>query len=269
MTTTQSPPQQPRINPRIRERRIEVQREAGRRRLRILLVVSSVLCLAGLAYLTVMSPILDVDRITITGEQHVNPLQIRSAAGVHRGDHLVLLDASAVAHRIERIPWVRAAKVERDLPGTLEITVTEYTPVAYVRVTGAVLLVAASGHVIARATGAPAGTVEIRGVRNAPAPGDTLEPSDAANVVPSLPPALAQQVGAVDVSGGGLALEMRGGGEIRLGNSSDLAAKAASAQAVLVRLAGTPYAYIDVSTPDRVISCLSSVPSCLQREASQ
>ncbi len=174
-----------------------------------------------------------------------------------------------MARRIERIPWVSKASVARDLPGTLRITITEYTPVAYVRVTGAVMLVAANGHVIARAAGAPAGTVEIRGVRRAPAPGDTLAPADAANVVPNLPPAFAQQVEAVDVGGTGLTLAMRGGGEIRLGNSSDLGAKAASAQAVLVQLAGTPYAYIDVSTPDRVISCVASVPSCLERAAAQ
>jgi cell division protein FtsQ len=254
-TDTEARPEE-RIDPRIRERLIEVQREAGRRRLRILLVASSVLCAAGVAYLVVMSPILDVDKVTVTGEHHVKPAQIRAAAGVHRGAHLLLVDTRAVAHRIERIPWVRAAKVDRDLPGTLRITVTEYAPVAYVRVTGGVMLIAANGHVIARAIDAPAGAVEIRGVRHVPAAGATLAPSDAANVVPRLPRALAQQVDAVDVSGSGIALELHGGGEIRLGNSSDLAAKAASAQAVLDHLAATNshYSYIDVSTPDRVIS---------------
>jgi cell division protein FtsQ len=250
---TESPPQEE-IDPRIRERLIEVQREAGRRRLRILLIVSCVLSAAGIAYLVVMSPILNVDKVAITGEHHVNPMQVRSAAGVHRGDHLLLLDTGAIARRVERIPWIRAAKVERDLPGTLRITVTEYTPVAYVRVAGALMLIAGNGRVIARASGAPARAVEIRGIRRAPAAGDTVSPPDAAGIVQHLPAALAQQVVAVDVSGGGLALEMRAGGEIRLGNSSDLAAKAASAQAVLDHLAGTPYSYIDVSTPDRVIS---------------
>lgn len=268
MTTTESPPQG-RIDPRIRERRIEVQREAGRRRLRVLLIVSCVLSAAGLAYLAVMSPILDVDNITISGERHVNPLTIRAAAGVHRGDHLLLLDTGSVARRVERNPWVRVAKVERDLPGTLRIVITEYKPAAYVRVTGAVMLVAASGHVIASASAAPAGTVEIRGVRRAPAPGDTLAPADAASVVPHLPALIGDQVEAVDVSGSGLALVMRGGGDIRLGNSSDLAAKAASARAVLQQLAGTPYAYIDVSTPDRAIACVKSNTSCVERAGSQ
>jgi hypothetical protein len=56
------------------------------------------------------------------------------------------------------------------------------------------------------------------------------------------------------VSGNGLALDLAAGGEIRLGNTSELGAKAASAQAVLAHLASAPFAYIDVSTPDRPIS---------------
>ena len=70
------------IDPRIRERRIEVRRQAGRRRLRMLLVVSSVLSAAGLVFLTVTSPLLDVDRIRITGTQHVTVEQVRAASGV-------------------------------------------------------------------------------------------------------------------------------------------------------------------------------------------
>jgi cell division protein FtsQ len=257
MTTTETEaPPEARIDPRIRERLIEVQRAASLRRLRILLVASSLLCAAGVAYLVVMSPILNVDKVTVTGEHHVSAAQIRSVAGVHRREHLLLLDTGAVARRVEQIPWVRSARVRRDLPGTLRITVTEYAPAAFVRIPSGVMLIAANGHVIARAANPPAGTVEIRGVRRAPAAGDMLAPAGAANIVPHLPATLARQVDAVDVSDSGLALEMRGGGEIRLGNPSDLAAKAASAQAVLDHLAATSshYSYIDVSTPDRVIS---------------
>jgi len=42
--------------------------------------------------------------------------------------------------------------------------------------------------------------------------------------------------------------------EIRLGNSNDLDAKAASAQAVLAHLGSTPFSYIDVSTPYRPVT---------------
>ncbi len=93
MTTTETKPTA-RINPRIRERRIEVQREAGRRRLRVLLVVSSVLSAVGLAFLAVTSPVLDVDHIRIVGAQHVTLAQVRAASSVHVHDHLLFVDAA-------------------------------------------------------------------------------------------------------------------------------------------------------------------------------
>ncbi len=263
MTTTPTRPPRPadgvgeapaRIDPRIRERRIEVQRQAGRRRLRVLLVVSSVLSAAGLAFLVVTSPVLDVDRISVAGALHVTPDQVRAASGVHRHDHLLFVDTGAVARGIEKLPWVERVSVQRDLPGTLRVRVTEYAPVAYARVPGGVMLVAANGHVIARAGAAPPNTVEIRGVRSAPAVGDLLAPPDAAGVAGRLPATLARQVVAVDVSGTGIALVLANNSEIRLGTSADLAAKSASALAVQTYLGATHYSYIDVSNPDRPIS---------------
>jgi cell division protein FtsQ len=242
------------IDPRIRERRIEVQRQAGRRRLRVLLVVSSVLSAAGLVFLTITSPVLDVDHIRVAGTQHVTVAQVGAASGVHVHDHLLFVDAGAVARRIEKLSWVEHASVQRDLPGTLKITIGEYTPAVYVRVAGGVLLVAASGHVIAQAKAAPPHSVEVRGVRRAPGVGGLLAPPDAAGVVARLPGALRELVVGVDVSGNGLALDLAGGGEIRLGNTSDLDAKAASAQAVLAHLGSAHFSYIDVSTPYRPVS---------------
>jgi cell division protein FtsQ len=257
MTTTPTPtrpPEAPRINPRIRERLIEVRREAGRRRLRILLVISSVICVGGIAFLTVTSPMLDVDRIDVSGGRHMSAAQLRAASGVHVHDHLLFVDTGGAARRLEQLPWIERATVKRDLPGTLKISVVEYTAAAYVRVPGAVILVAANGHVIARAPAAPPGTIEVRGVRRAPNVGELLAPPDAAGLVGRLPKALASQIDAVDVSGGGVALHVAHGGQILLGDTTNLDAKAASALAILGLKGGRPFSYIDVSTPDRPTS---------------
>jgi len=242
-----------RIDPRIRERRIEVIRAAGRRRLRVLLVASTVLSAAGLTFLAVTSPVLDVDRIVVIGASHLTNAQVRAASGVHTHDHLLFVDTGAATRRIEQLPWIEAATVHRDLPGTLQVTVKEYIPTAYVRVPGGVMLLAANGHAIARVAHVPAHTVEVRGVRRAPDAGELLAPPDAAGVVGHLPAALAQRVAAVDVSGDGIALDTIGNGEIRLGDTTDLASKSASALAVLGSLGGAHFAYVDVSVPSRPI----------------
>ncbi|HWS46410.1 MAG TPA: FtsQ-type POTRA domain-containing protein [Acidimicrobiia bacterium] len=243
-----------RIDPRIRKRRIEVQREAGRRRLRVLLVLMTVLSLAGLAYLTVTSPLLDVDRIEVVGAQHVSADEVRAASGVHLHAPLLFVDSGSVARRVERLPWIAHASVHGVLPGTLRISVVEYAPVAYVRAPTGVLLVAANAHVIARAATPDHGLVEIRGLRALPGVGDLLAAADAPSIVAKLPAALAEQVGSIDVSGGALTLDLRQGGEIRFGNARDADAKSAAALAVLRYLGSAHFRYIDVSTPQRPVS---------------
>jgi cell division protein FtsQ len=237
------------IDPRIRERRIAVQRALGRRRLRILIVCSSTIVSLGIAFLVVHSPVLDVDRVQVVGAHELTAANVRGAAHVHVHSPLLFLDAGAVARRVEALPWVEHATVQRDFPGTVRIVVTEYTPTAYVRAGTNVVLIAANGRAIARVHRAPANVVEVRGVRAAPNAGELLSPPEAANVVPQLPVALAQQVRAVDVSDSGVSLVIARGGVIRFGNTDDLAAKAAAALAVLAQHGDAPFSYIDVSTP--------------------
>ena len=60
MTTTSTP-----MDPRMRERRIEVKRALGRRRLRVILVIAAVVIAAGATFLVIESPFLDVDRVSV------------------------------------------------------------------------------------------------------------------------------------------------------------------------------------------------------------
>jgi cell division protein FtsQ len=242
------------IDPRIRERRIEVIREAGRRRLRITLVVASTIVVVGLAYLAVRSPLFDVDHIRVNGARSESATDIRAAARVHLGAPLLFVDTGAIARRVERLPWVEHARVHRDLPGTLTITVTDYVPTAYVRAPGGrVALIASTGRVVALGRRVPAAAVEIRGERVVPAVGSLLSPPEAADVLRQLPPRLRGRVGAIDV-GGGFALELRTGGQIRLGSVEHLRAKGVAALAVLDHLGATPFTYIDVSAPPAPVS---------------
>jgi cell division protein FtsQ len=240
----------PRIDPRLRERRAAVARAAGRRRLRVLLVVTSVMIVTGLAYLGASSPFFDVDHIEVVGASPAVAGEVRAHTGVHMHDALAFLDTGAIARRVERLPWVAHASVHRTFPGTLRVTVKPYTPAAFVRLPGhGVVLVARNGRVFAGAKAPPPGAVEIRGVRRAPKIGGSLAPAIAARVMSQLPRPLAARVHAVDVSGDGLALVLGAGGTIRLGSGSALGAKSQAALAVLARIGTTPFVYLDVSTP--------------------
>ena len=237
------------MDPRIRERRIEVKRAVGRRRLRVLLVAGSIIVALGLAFVTVNSPFLDVDRVEVLGAQHLTAEQVRASSRIHLHDALLFVDTAAAVHRVEGLPWVERAKVVRDYPGTVRIVITEYTPVAYVQDGRDVVLLAENGRAIARVPAPPAGAAKIIGVRRAPAVGELLSPPEAARIVPQLPRELAQQVASVDVAGTGIALHLAGRGAVRLGTADDLHAKAAAALAVLGVRGAKSFSYLDVSTP--------------------
>jgi cell division protein FtsQ len=242
------------IDPRIRERRIEVIREAGRRRLRITLVVAITVLVIGVVFLVLHSPLLDVDHVRVTGEQRESAGEVEAAARVRLGDPLLFVDTGAIARRVERMPWVEKARVRRDLPGTITITVTDFVPTSYVRAPdGRLALIAADGRVIAMAKTAPAKSVEIRGERVAPPVGSLISPPAVANVGVHLPARLRAQVVAIDVTNG-FALELRGGGEVRLGTLTRLTAKGDAALAVLDHLHGAAFTYIDVSAPSAPVS---------------
>jgi cell division protein FtsQ len=204
----------------------------------------------GVAFLVVHSPFLDVDHVHVRGAQHLTAADVRKAANVSLHQPMLFVDTGEIVRRVEQLPWVEHAAIQRVYPGTVRIIVTEYVPTAYVRAGNTFVLLASNGRAIATTTAVPAGVVEVRGVRRAPAFHELLSPPDATNVVAQLPAALAQRVVGIDVADANVAVVLNGGGVIRFGNATDLAAKGAAAVAVLAQNNNAPFAYLDVSTPN-------------------
>jgi len=74
-----------------------------------------------------------VDRVTVTGTEHAAPDTLRRLARVDSGAVLGDVDASRVADRVERHPWVEDTEVtKRPLRRVLQVAVTERTPAALV-----------------------------------------------------------------------------------------------------------------------------------------
>ena len=120
------------IDPRLRARRTAVLRAEGRRRLRILILALAVM--GGLvgAWAVSRSPLLDVDRVTISGVDAADAALVRRAAGVAEGEPLLGLDSTAIERAVSGLAWVAGARVHRDWPGTVSIEVVPRVPVAVV-----------------------------------------------------------------------------------------------------------------------------------------
>jgi cell division protein FtsQ len=120
------------IDPRIRARRVAVQRDEGRKRLRRLGVAGGLVGVLATAWGIAMTPLLDVDHIRVSGAAHSDAAAVATATGIHRGDALLTTRMAPAAGRVARLPWVQRVDVRRQWPGTIEVTVVERTAAAAV-----------------------------------------------------------------------------------------------------------------------------------------
>lgn len=256
--STQAPPRPPRIDPRVRARRAAVKRDQGRRRLRVLILVLVVLVVALGGWVAVHSPLLSVRHFEVSGASLTGADDVRAASGISTGEPIVLVDLTAAVNRIEALPWVKTATVKRDLPSTLNITVTERMAAGWFRAGAGVFLVDSTGRVLQQVEEPPL-LPEIVGLESAAPPGDTVTPAAAARVAIAMPPALVTRLAAVhlELVGGAepsATLELTDGPEVRLGTLDDLAAKGASALAVLGVIQEPLPTYVDVRVPSAPVT---------------
>lgn len=73
-----------------------------------------------------------VEKIEVSGAIYTGKDDLQKALGLDKGASLVGFDASAARARIESLPWVRLATVERKLPDTVEVSIYEHVPLARV-----------------------------------------------------------------------------------------------------------------------------------------
>ena len=190
-------------HPRIRQRRVEVKRDEGRRRLRILVSAAGAIGLGALSYGVTRSPLFDVDTVRVRGATHTVPEQVIAAAGLDHDKAMTDVDEARIAARIEALPWVERATVARSWPGTVEVTLLERTPVAAVSVgTDAWALVDTTGRVLSQEPGVPAELtrVEVSGVTVAPGADVPADLRAAVRVVEALPEALVGRVPVVVIN---------------------------------------------------------------------
>jgi cell division protein FtsQ len=241
------------IDPRIRQRRIEVRREEGRRRLRIFLVLGGAVALAASGWLVTRSPLLDVDRVEVRGARHTPAAEVLRAAGVDRGDPMVDLREQAVAARVARLPWVGRAEVRQRWPGTVVVTVRERRPLTAVPAPdGAWALVDGRGRVLAWMAEPPADLLRVLGLPPPPRPGGSLDGAarGALQVARAFPDELRERVTTITVvTNGTLELGLTPRGVARFGPVTQVGEKLVSLATVLRRVDQTRLAVVDVRVP--------------------
>ena len=149
--------------------------------------------------------------VEVEGRQRSPREAILAALDIARGMPIFSVDPAAAKRRLETLPWVRSASVERRLPDTLYIRLVERQPLALWQRQGKHVLVDRDGAVIAGERIDQFGNLVILVGEDAPAKGAALLDMLATE------PAIASQVtAAVRVGGRRWTLHLKGGIEVAL-----------------------------------------------------
>jgi cell division protein FtsQ len=201
----------------------------------------------------VNSPVFATRRIEVEGNRHLSTAEVVEAAGVRHEQNLIRLSTENVAERVRSLPWVREAVVSRNLPSTLVLGVVERTATAWFQDPAGVAVVARDGTVLDRPVQPPRAFPRVDDLASAQPVGESVgSPPPALRVVASMGPELLGRISAAASQGGQVVLELRGGGTIRYGPTTQLALKNRALSRMLgwARREGLPVASIDLRVPD-------------------
>lgn len=258
------------VDPRMMARRVAVLRAEGRRRLRILVVALGVTLAAAAAWGVSLTPLLDVDRMAVSGIDPANRAEILESSQLSVGMPMAFLDVDEAQRSIAALPWVRSARVWRDWPATVRIAVDPRVPAAVVPARGGrTALIDAYGYAIGwgpRPAGPDAragGSDPTAGARGAALPhvsvpfsgqlGDIHTAADwPLAVVAAMPDDLRAWVRTVTFEEGPdrIGLELVGGATAVLGDPVLIDDKISALRAVLTTADLECITTIDVTMPD-------------------
>jgi len=95
---------------------------------------------------------LEVREVVVEGRRNTPRELIHAAVGVQRGDPMLGFSPTEARERLETIAWVESAHVERRLPGTILVRLTERAPFAIWQHQGRFAIIDREGKVVTTET---------------------------------------------------------------------------------------------------------------------
>jgi cell division protein FtsQ len=192
---------------------------------------------------------LELGDVLVEGRARSERRLILETLGVVRGQPILAFDPHAAKARLERLPWVRGAAVERRLPDTIHVRLIERRPLALWQNQGRISVIDQGGEVIRGAE--PKAFTRLPLVVGEDAPGHTAALLAMLNREPEL---RARVSAAVRVRGRRWNLLLDDSIDVRLPEQEPAAAWAELARAQREHgVLGRDVAIIDLRLPDRLV----------------
>ena len=250
------------VEPRLRQRRIGVNRSRNRRRIWWLGLVAVVVVASIGALALLGSSMFAVDTVTVTGAVYTDQEALDAVIDDLTGTAVLLVDTAAVEAEIEAIPWVDDARVTTRFPDAASIEIRERTPVAaMLGADGLARVIDVDGRVLSLVDGQPVALVWIGGpdtLDAAPGQFASIGYASAASLVTKLTPDIRSRVESMLVTPDGADLVLvltsdRGPIEVRFGSAlgeNSQIEKLVRLQRTLDDVGDKPVTVIDVSTSE-------------------
>ncbi len=204
---------------------------------------------------------LKVGDVLVEGRNRTQRGTVLESLGVVRDQPILAFDPHAARERLERLPWVRSAIVERRLPEAIHVRLVERRPIALWQHRGRLAVIDRDGTVIPGAE--PKAFSRLPLVVGKDAPGHTADLLAMLNSEPELGHLVSA---AVRVRGRRWNLRLDGGIDVRLPERDPGAAWAELARIQREHdLLGRDVAIIDLRMPDRLV--VRTAPGALPRRA--
>ncbi len=91
---------------------------------------------------------LELDDVLVEGRKRTERSVVLETLGVVRGQPILAFDPHAAKARLERLPWIRGATVERRLPDVIHVRLVERQPLARWQNQGRIAVIDRRGEVI-------------------------------------------------------------------------------------------------------------------------
>jgi hypothetical protein len=124
-------------------------KRAGKRTLHHFLLLTFFL---GAGLILCLTVFFKIEAINVIGSDKYDPLELARASGVAEGDNLFRISQAAIEENLVGVayPYIESIEVNRQIPATVEIIVTQSTPAGMVKEGDSYVLITRDGKVLER-----------------------------------------------------------------------------------------------------------------------